>query len=356
MKRLCGVVVIVALLAIVSCVGFAIMNRASQPVVGSNVISSNRVMISANSALVIPIAPVLSAANPRIRQAAVSIDPVLAVYNPQPPSNETPNLYADTSTQISQPQVADAVSSPVSFPPNATFKIDPYAQIILGSANLMNNVWGAPSAEAYSSGIYQNADNTFGWYWTRQAPIIKPGQTCVAPIFPSIRIGGTGPDRSRSAFFPIKLANAKTLLLDVTYDYPQIPSGTYDLAYDLFLSDASQPNTKPRIAAEVMVWLDATAKQPSKSYVGDFTDGTNTFALYSWTMADGRAFYSFVLKSALVPAGHYQIDAGKLLDQIKLDSNWLIHGIEFGTEVYNGSGRIHINRFGIVLNGTLITQ
>jgi hypothetical protein len=57
MKRLCGVVVIVALLAIVSCVGFAIMNRASQPVVGSNVISSDQVMMSANSALVIPIAP-----------------------------------------------------------------------------------------------------------------------------------------------------------------------------------------------------------------------------------------------------------------------------------------------------------
>jgi hypothetical protein len=73
-------------------------------------------------------------------------------------------------------------------------------------------------------------------------------------------------------------------------------------------------------------------------------------------MADGRTYYSFVLRSSSASQGQYQIDAGKLLSQIKLNSNWLLHGVEFGTEVYNGSGQIHISQFGITLNGSQILK
>jgi hypothetical protein len=315
----------VLLLALVTSAGIALRNHASQAAAGSTVSSANTVVVSANTSHVVP---VIAAANAGTSTAAVSEVPA-----PPVGISQSPSASGTTAS-----------------------KTKSYEKIGLGSAALVNNVWGAPSGEVYNSSIYLSPDHTFGWSWTRLSPTVKSGENRVSPIFPSLLIGGTCFVRSQSAYFPIKLVDAKTLVLDVSYDYPQMPSGSYDLAYDLFLSDSAQPDINPKIAAEVMIWIDSIVKQPSKHYQGDFTDGTNTFALYSWTMADGRAYYSFVLKSSPALKGQYQIDAGKLLAQINLDSNWLIHGVEFGTEVYNGSGQIHISRFSVDLNGTEIIR
>jgi hypothetical protein len=303
--------------------------------------------------------------------AAVSANPITTVNNFQaslPAQADVSGSAIAQNTQASSGKIVSLpaasfkqaaananVGSPVAASAAVTtIKTDAYGQIAIGFAQLMNNVWGAPLPEVFTSGIFQNPDGSFGWYWARQDPMIKAGQTHVTPIYPSIRIGGTCLNRSGSPYFPIKVGDAKTLVFNVAYDYPQTPSGSYDLAYDLFFSDPSQPNSNPKIAAEVMIWLDTNIKPPLKNFKGNFTDGTNTFALYSWTMADGRTYYSFVLESSPGSGGQYQIDAKKLLDQINLNSNWLIHGVEFGTEIYNGEGQIHISQFGVTMNGNQI--
>ncbi len=100
-----------------------------------------------------------------------------------------------------------------------------------------------------------------------------------------------------------------------------------------------------------MIWIHASVKQPSKSYKGDFSDGLNTYELYSWVMSDGRLYYSFIMKGKPQQAAHHTVNTRKLLDKLELDPGLYIHGIELGNEVFSGSGKIEIDKFNVNLNG-----
>jgi hypothetical protein len=232
----------------------------------------------------------------------------------------------------------------------AIIKNNPYDQISVNTCSLMNNIWGAPKDETGDSGVYLNSDGAFGWYWDRPNPVIKTGAKSVLPIYPSIRIGGNRWERTKSAPFPLKLGEVNSLTFDIEYQYLIDPTGCYDLAYDMFLSDPAQTDSAPNIKAEVMIWLDGSQKQPKQHFKGIISDGNNSFALYSWVMTDGRTYYSFILQDGQPQQGCYAIDGKKLLDQLGLEPGLLIHGIEFGNEVWNGSGKIEISQFSITLN------
>jgi hypothetical protein len=315
-------------------------------------------------------AEVATAANPLLDNANLALmihppvpteaaAPVEAAPAPAAPSPALENANPDVN---SSPAAVNGVNAaPVAAQAGGgggvtTTKNKAYDQIAVGPGNLMNNVWGVSPNENSVSGIFLSPDGSFGWYWNRLSPMIKTGQSNVQPIYPSIRIGGNCLERIHAAGFPLRLGDAKSFTFDIAYKYLTAPTGSYDLSYDLFLSEASQPDSKPKIAAEVMIWLDGTAKQPARYLKGEFSDGKNTFELYSWTMADGRAYYSFILKGGPHPQGQFTIHAGKLLDQLKLDSNLLIHGVEFGNEIYNGSGQIQVSQFNINVNGQEIQK
>jgi hypothetical protein len=229
-------------------------------------------------------------------------------------------------------------------------KNKPYDQISVNSYSLMNNVWGAPKDEATDAGVYTNADGTFGWYWDRPNPILKTGAKSILPLYPSIRIGGNRWERTKSAPFPLRLGEVSSLTFNIEYQYLSVPSGCYDLSYDMFLSDPNCADSAPPIKAEVMIWLDGSQKQPKQHFAGYFSDGNNSFALYSWVMADGRMYYSFILQDGQPQQGCYSIDGKKLLDQLGLEPGLLIHGVEFGNEVWNGSGKIEIDQYSITIN------
>ncbi len=228
----------------------------------------------------------------------------------------------------------------------------PGGTLDFGHFKLVNNVWGAPPDEVLSSGVYLQPNGSFGWYWDRQAPKPRPGDARVMPIYPCVRIGGSPWEASRAAFRPFKIGELKTLRLDVSFSHPDVPTGSHNLAYDLFLLDSDQPSAKPTIKAEVMIWILATAKQPADRYKGDFSDGHNTYALYNWVMRDGRQYYSFVMKPASGYQARHLVDAKRLLDSVPLQPDWWVHGIELGTEVTSGTGRVEINHLVVSLNGT----
>ncbi len=222
--------------------------------------------------------------------------------------------------------------------------------IYFDSKGLINNTWGAPSEEKLSSGIYLNKDKTFGWYWDRPDPLRKSGINCFQPIYPSIRTGSPW-ESSRTTYFPVKVSEVKTLKFDVEYSYPVPPAGTYNLAYDMFLSGTNQASSDPRPKAEIMIWLHHTLQQPPEVYKGDFSDGINTYKLYSFTMPNGRLYYAFVMKEQTPLKAHHIVDAKKLMDNLGLDSNWYLHGVELGNEVVSGSGKIEISKLIVILNG-----
>jgi hypothetical protein len=179
---------------------------------------------------------------------------------------------------------------------------------------------------------------------------MKPGINVYQPIYPNIRTGGCPWELSRTPLFPIKFSDIKTLTFDAEYKYPESPTGTYNLAYDMFLSDTTQVSPDPRPKVEIMIWLHHTLQQPREVYKGDFTDNINNYELYSFTMPNGRLYYAFLMKNQTPLQAHHTVDARKLMDYLGLDSNWYLHGVELGNEIVNGSGKIEIDKIEISLN------
>lgn len=223
--------------------------------------------------------------------------------------------------------------------------------IVFDPRKLMNNLWGAPAGETLNSSIYLQDAGKCGWEWSRPAPLIKSGQTIVQPIYPSIRIGGSPWEKSSTSFFPVKVGDIHSLQLGLTYSFPTAPTGKYDLAYDIFLLDTNQPSSSPKIKTEVMIWLEGTARQPPASYKGDFSDGINTYKLYSWVMGDGRQYYSFILTGPPPRQTPQTVDAARLMGYLNLNPDWYIHGVELGNEIWDGAGKIQIDNFTVSLNG-----
>ena len=235
-----------------------------------------------------------------------------------------------------------------------TIKSTAWDQIDFNSRNLINNVWGVGQDEKLTSSIFVNNENNFGWNWSRLDAKPQTGVNYIKPIYPSMRIGGSPWVLSESKYFPIKLGQIQTLQLDCSYNYVKIPSGSFNLSYDIFFCDTDQICDKPVIKAEVMIWINSTIKRPQDAYKGEFTDGNNTYQLYAYVMPDGRQYYSFDMSSKPQQNGYNLVDVKALLDNLKLDPGLYIHGVELGTEIYNGSGEILINKFNINLNGHYI--
>ena len=176
------------------------------------------------------------------------------------------------------------------------------------------------------------------------------------PIYPSLRIGGNPWEQSNSAYFPIKVSEIQSATFQVAYDYPAAPTGAFDLAYDMFFMDTNKPSPNPEIKAEIMIWLQGTIGQPPQTYKEDFTDGHNTYELYSYVMSCGRLYYAFIMKGQPQFQAQHAVDVKKLLDNLDLDPNWYIPGVELGSEVVNGSGKIEISKFSVNVNGSVIEQ
>jgi hypothetical protein len=221
---------------------------------------------------------------------------------------------------------------------------------------LVNNEWGAPADENLTCAVYVDQGRKFGWHWNRQDPKTRPGIACLQPIYPSVRIGGNPWEQPTSAYFPVKVGEIKSLDFSVAYDYPEIPTGAFNLAYDLFLSETDQASQNPAIKAEVMIWMHGTIGQPSETYKGDFSDGQNTYELYSYVMSNGRLYNAFVMKGNPEFRTQHTVNVKRLLDNLDLDSKWYIPGIELGNEIVNGSGKIEISKFSVNMNGSVIER
>ncbi|MBI2859446.1 MAG: hypothetical protein HYX90_10245 [Chloroflexi bacterium] len=268
-------------------------------------------------------------------------------------------VEGDNHDAIVPPGVAVSDSAPASQPDNARDNLASIAvadqrgkNISFRSLKLVNNQWGAPANEKLASAVYLEQGRRFGWFWNRQDPMTKQGNVFVQPIYPSVRIGGNHIEQSKLASFPVKLSAVQSLISLVDYRYSEDPSGVFNLSYDLFLLDkaTSGPNAKRK--AEIMIWLHGTIGQPPQTYKGDFSDGHNTYELYSFVMSDGRLYSAFVMKNQPQFPSQHKVDIKRLMEKLDLDPNWYIPGIELGNEIVSGSGKIEISRLSLSLNGS----
>ncbi len=223
--------------------------------------------------------------------------------------------------------------------------------IAFGSRIIINNTWGAPPEEKLSSGIYLNKDKTFGWYWDRSDPLAKPGIKGYAPLYPNVKIGGDIGEKPNNKQLPVKVKSISQLTFYVDYNYLTPPSGTYNLAYQMYFADTDKPSKDAIPNIEVMIWIHYTFGQPPNAYKGDFTDGNHNYELYSFIRSDGRLYCAFLMKGQPVFQAQYAVDAKKLLDDLAIDPNWYLFSIHFGNEVVSGAGKIEISKYEVIMNG-----
>jgi hypothetical protein len=280
--------------------------------------------------------------------SATSTPATAAVSPTATPSSTTPA----TTTTAAYPTPGTSMS-----PPGPSITSSAARNTIdFGSRTLTNNTWGASSNENLTSGVYLNQDNSFGWYWDRENPNLTPGASLGQPIFPNVRVGGGPAVKSNSKYFPLLASDIQSMTFDVEYKYQTLPTGYYNLAYEMLFSDQNQPSPNLVPKAEVMIWLHATFGQPPSSYQGDMSDGNNDYSLYSWVRGDGRMYSCFFMKGGPQPGGVHTVDVKKLLSNLSLDPSWYLLGVELGSEVVNGIGKIEISKLVLNMNGSPIKQ
>jgi hypothetical protein len=223
--------------------------------------------------------------------------------------------------------------------------------IEFGTRQLINNVWGALPEENLSSGIFQNQDRTYGWYWDRPNPLQKPGINGLQPLYPNIKIGGDVGEKPRNNRLPIKVSNIKELRFSVDYDYLIEPTGSYNLSYQMYFANTDTPVQDSFANIEMMVWIHQTFGQPPAAYQHDFSDGNFRYSLYSFTQFNGMKYAAYISKDAPVFRAQHTVNAKQFLDDLQIDPNWYLFSIHFGNEILLGRGKFQINKYVIMLNG-----
>lgn len=221
--------------------------------------------------------------------------------------------------------------------------------------DLYNNVWGATAKEIENkilkSYIYYKSNGKFGWEWNRPDP--RPyHEFYVPPIFPEAVIGAIPTSEEYSTdIFPIKYKDVKSWDSEIKFQYIKKPTDKYNLAYDIYWMDGSTKKFN------VMIWIQGQADGYS---IGEATDGINTYSYYYKSPGSGVEtwyWHGFVLKNQANVTSH-KVNIKKLLDNAfkegTINGDWEVHGIELGSEVWRGSGRIEIDKYIMTINGRSI--
>jgi len=219
---------------------------------------------------------------------------------------------------------------------------------------LENNKWGQPSATQSIFSYVNSAGNTIlGWSWN------NPGTGYNYPEFVIGTDFGNWP--TTSPLFPIQYKNINTWTVDLAWDYPQPPTGTFwDLGFDIYWMDSAFKNKYYNI----MIWpqsypSDALA---ANTYVKDVSDGFNTYLYYHDTRNEGGVIVpwdAFVLKYQPSAGGSMSINIKALINtisnsQFSGSGEWYIPDIQLGSENQNSAGKAEISRFDMNLNGNMI--
>jgi hypothetical protein len=233
---------------------------------------------------------------------------------------------------VSTPDIAVAANAGLSVLPTQSEK----PASLSPRATPIRNLWGAANGENVDLALH-HSDNVVSWSWSRQHPVRRPGISYIQPIYPNARIVLKS---------PVAVSDVQSFNLVADFNYTQQPTGSYNLAYDVFLREPGEKTRK----AEIMVWLDWTKTQPTSSLKGFYFDGDNTYRQYSWMKADGFAYHSFLLTlSPGTTPGPVNLKA--LIDHVQPEKNWYISEVELGTEVWDGSGAVELTTYYLELNG-----
>ncbi len=227
-----------------------------------------------------------------------------------------------------------------------------YARINIGNYTLHNNVWNKRDRTDYTQCIFtQNTTlpTTMGWRWN------WPGTRGEIQAYPEVMFGDSPWDTEPpTGGFPLPVSNRDLL---VTYTATISATGKWNVAFDLWLTDAPAP-AAANITDEIMIWVDANDLMPGPQVYdivafdgitytvhiapghGDASGGSSA----TWTYIAFKTRRP--LLSATLNMGHF---LGYLLEKQVIGKERYLASLEFGTELASGQGEFVLERYEIAL-------
>jgi hypothetical protein len=236
--------------------------------------------------------------------------------------------------------------------PNPHYAIEKcadWAEIEIPALELIvqNNVWNKQDITNYEQCVFKeltNKDCPFGWHWAwsstdgsvKSYPELIFGQK---PWSPS----------STSPSLPIMISDVSNIT--ATYDITQSVSGSYNLAFDIWICSSNPPvgtgNENETIEQEIMIWLNNLSLMPAGPVIDspeidgeeydfhkmEFTDWTYIAFRKKTRELSGdtkiHLFFDYLVANGHISANHY------------------CSSIELGNEVVTGSGTTTFNDFSL---------
>jgi Glycosyl hydrolase family 12 len=256
-------------------------------------------------------------------------------------------------TEPPQPTQTPAATSPPNSPTSAvSINCDDWASIDEGEYQAQNNTWGKGSLSGWSQciGLESNVDGTviarWTWDWLNTGYNVK--------AYPEIVFGQKpgGPTTSVSLPEQIKHIDTATVSYEVTSTY----SGNGNVAFDIWLTDTSNPSTwgAPPITHEIMIWLDRNGNMsPGGVWKERVKIDDAEYSVYVGEgFGDGWKYIAFVRTKPQLGAGTLELAnfLTYMLEKDLVTGDEYLASIEFGNEVVSGAGETIISRYAVSIN------
>jgi len=228
------------------------------------------------------------------------------------------------------------------------------ATIQVGNYRLSNNVWNKGAAcGPYSQSVFTETLNgapAFGWSWR------WPDSDVSVVSYPELGYGYSPWNGSSWGGSPAIPARIGTKAISASFDVESSRRGSYNLAFDIWVTNPTNSPTSSDIAYEIMIWLDHSGFPPSGGRIAQGVKiGGRTFDVWEMScMKDGKkAKWTDITYVAEAPVYRGSVDiSGFFADLVAnrgVSNSLYIASIEFGNEVMAGSGVTEITDWSVAV-------
>jgi len=265
-----------------------------------------------------------------------------------------PTSNAHTPSQSATPAAtAPAATAPGKSQPGVTANCAAWSNVLVGPYKYDNNQWGygkakGPFEQCLLTRTVEGRQEV-GWTWS------WPGFDPSVFAYPEIIFGwkpwGGAPTDNR---FPMRVGDVELLVMH--YDVETSASGGYNLAPELWLLQSGEavPKGNPEgITTEIMFWMEhAGGAKPAGEVIDTPSYGGIEYELWKkdnlGDKGNGQGWLYYALKSPVTQrkgsmALHEVL--ANMVQKGQIDPEHYVAGIEFGNEIFGGSGTTWVKRF-----------
>jgi len=196
----------------------------------------------------------------------------------------------------------------------------------------------------YNAFFYKNTEeqNEFGWEWT------WPSLGNNVKAYPEI-IFGHKPWSSTSTTHSLPLKISDVQSVNITLDSDLTATGSYNLAYDIWLTSTNIPSENV-ISAEIMIWLTNSQLMPAGEKFETVIIDEMSYDLYKHTFP-GWEYLAFLPHDPTTTTTiRLEQFLNALINSHLIEETEFLVSIEFGNEIVDGSGNLKIHQYEILVN------